>query len=198
MKNALVLAFVLAGCTQAHAAPALDTLQQLQGTYNGSWDFYTLDASGNAVKSYSANDTATTSKPQKKGDRVFVEVHDAMQMPGHDMTIDFHEGYFVKPDGSAGDRFFEMFGQTVVEKPIGDHAWAFQTPVAPQELDQLGLKGKTVVSAMHTTVKTASVNGTTETELVTRVTTVHWKAADGAIKSAQFVSMSGTHTRELK
>jgi hypothetical protein len=56
----------------------------------------------------------------------------------------------------------------------------------------------TVLSAMHTTVKTASVHGKTETELVTRVTTVHWKAADGAIKHAQFVSMSGTHARELR
>ena len=194
-----LLALLLAGCTHvAAASPATDSLQQLQGTYTGSWDFFAVDAAGNVTKTYSASDTATTAAPQKAADRVFVTVHDVMKLPGREMPVDFHEGYLLKKDGSAGDRFFEMYGQTVVEKPIGDRAWAYQQPVAPQELDQLGFKGLEVLAAMHSTVKTERVQGHTETQLVTRLTTVHWKTTDGAVKSIQFVSMSGTHTRETK
>jgi hypothetical protein len=188
---------VLLGCTSNAHAGALDSLHGLQGTYTGSWEFFALDAGGNAVKTYAATDTATTDKPQRTGDRMFVAVHDVMQLPGHAMNVDFNEGYLVKPDGSAGDRFFEIYGQTIIERPIGDRAWAYQTPAAPQELDQLGFRGMTVLSAVHTTVKTESVQGHTETQHVTRLTTVRYKTPDGAFKSVQFVSMSGTHTREI-
>ena len=158
------------------ATTAVTSAQQLVGTYTGSWDFFALDASGNVVKTFSARDTATAQAPKLAGDRAFVTVRDVMQMPGREMALDFTEGYFVKPDGSAGDRFFEMYDRTVVEQPIGDRAWAFQTPVT------------------HTTLKTESLADGVETQHVTRLTTVHWRDGEH-IRSVQFVSMSGTHTR---
>lgn len=176
---------------------AMETLLLLIGSYSGSWDFFGIDAQGAVVKKYSMTDTAQASDPKVQGARAFVTVRDQMQVQGREFAVEFHEGFFVKPDGSVGERYFEMYGQTVVEYPLGERAWSYQTPVRPQELEQMGFRRADVVSAVHTTVKTEVVNGRTETQMVTRLTTVQWKDSAAHVKALQFVSMSGVHTREL-
>ncbi len=172
---------------------AIVSLATLVGTYTGSWTFFRRAEDGSAVATYSMTDTATASNPQQVGDRVFVVVRDVMRMPDREMTLEFHEGFLMKADGSAGERFIEMFGQQMIERPVGDRAWAYQTPVSAQELDQLGLHGAS--AAVHTTVKVELVIGGIETQHVTRLTTAQLPLPDGSHTTAQFVSMTGVHTR---
>ncbi len=177
---------------------AMDALEAMTGTYMGSWDHFGLGPDGTVQKMYSTEDTATASDVHTEEDRAYVSVRDRMQLPGgREMTLEFQEGFLLEADGRPGARYFEMFGQRVIEQPLGDHAWAYQTRAAPQELEQMGFRPADVISATHTTVKNEVVCGSSEVQLVTRITTVHFRDEAGTPRARQFISMSGVHTREL-
>jgi hypothetical protein len=192
---AAALALMLVASTAIAAESALDTAQKITGKYLGQWTMYGV-AAGQIVEKAAWTDVLEAGKATESNGRAFVEVTNVMTfLDGKTLTVAFIEGYTANADGTAGDRFYEIQGKTTLFKRLTDNDWAYQTTPDPGELWFLGFNPKDVLSASHVTTKTTTYEGDLETDHVTRLTTIQWKDADGKIKSMQFVSMKGTHTR---
>lgn len=177
------------------AVTALEAATKITGEYQGEWAMYALKE-GKAIEFSKWKDKLTASNPTLLKDRAQVSVVDIMTFPdGSVRKSEFVEGYLANPDGSAGDRFYEIQGTTVPFKRLTKDDWAFHTTVSAWELPLMGFDPKTVLSSSHVTVKTTTYEGEMDTDHVTRTTTVQWKTAEGLVKNIQFVSMKGFHTR---
>jgi hypothetical protein len=198
MKSMRILGVVLSAlaATSSFAGEsAFDAAKKIAGKYNGAWTMYGL-ADGKVVEKASWTDVLTAANPTQRDGQAFVEVSDVMTYAdGTTRTSNFHEGYVTHPDGSAGERFYEINGKPFYFKKLTDNDWSFQGVPSEGELWFMGFNAKSVVSASHVTIKTTTYQGDIDTDHVTRVTTVQWKDSDGTLKSTQFVSMKGEHTR---
>jgi hypothetical protein len=199
MKTRLVFLGVLVSAiistTSFAGESALDAAKKIAGKYMGTWTMFGM-ADGKVVEKAGWTDVLTAANPTQGDGKAFVEVSDVMTFAdGTTRTSTFHEGYVTNPDGTAGDRFYEINGKPLYFKKLTDNDWAVQGSPDEGELWFMGFNAKAVVSASHVTMKTTTYEGDLDTDHVTRVTTVQWKDVDGKLKTDQFVSMKGEHTR---
>ena len=172
-------------------------VRDLEGTWTGVWATYGIDEKGEVVKRASWTDTLKSGGAEVKGDRAYVtwtseQVFDGAKGPTR--KTEGKEGFFLKKDGTVGDNFLEMFGQTTRVTKLSDTAWSYATTAAPQELTALGFpKGAT---GQHVVVKMVTKEQGVETHRITRVSTVIWTDKDGKERTTQFVSLQGHHKRE--
>ncbi|HEX4924785.1 MAG TPA: hypothetical protein VFV50_11895 [Bdellovibrionales bacterium] len=180
----------------AETPPALAEARKISGRYLGRWTVYGLER-GELVVKTKWSDTLTAGDARLEGGRAVVDVTTQMTfIDGSQRTLQFREGYFLLPDGSAGERFIENQGQVTLVKRLSPNDWALQTVPQPEELRFLGFDPSIVLSASHVTTKTTTYKGAVDTDHVARFTTVQWKnTATGAIETTQFLSMIGVHKR---
>ncbi|MBI3534224.1 MAG: hypothetical protein HY072_01880 [Deltaproteobacteria bacterium] len=177
---------------------ALEATKKIVGQYNGQWTLYGTSA-GKVVEKTTWTDVLTAENPIEKTGRSFVEITDVMTFhDGTTRTSKFIEGYFTNPDGSAGDRFYEINGKPVSFKKLSENDWTFHTTLDAGELWFLGFNPTNVLLATQVTTKSTTYDGKIDTDHITRVTTIQWKDTDGLVKSTQFVSMKGLHKRVVK
>jgi len=183
---------------------AIEQAKTIVGKYTGAWQLYGLDTyGGDTVLKATWDDEVEAKDPVQQGNRAFVTVSNRMNFSqwcappsGSSISLDFTEGFFVEEDGSAGERYFDMYGQTTVETQVSPGLFSFETAVSSQELTSLGFAdAKAVLSAKHLVVKSVTHAEGVETEWVTRVTTIEWKDPAGATQGKQFVSLKGFHKR---
>jgi hypothetical protein len=170
---------------------------QIAGHYIGESTAYRVDANGDVVVAYTFHEDITATNPELKDGRAFVHVTDVITGT---TPQSWTEGFLVNADGSVGSRYFLMDkpGSTdVIEVPIANGGATFQTEFYVGEENALGFGGKDIVYKKHTTVKNTITSGNVETDVISRVTTVSWKEADGTTQTKSFVSMNGYQSRTL-
>jgi hypothetical protein len=191
---ALSLLFVcLTLSPKAQTVP--NEVKEIAGTFTGAWTAYTLNANGEVVKQMAWTDVMKGENPVAEKDRAYITTTDEMTFEGGKIPpqkIPGKEGYLLNKDGSLGDYFIEVFGQTFLMKKLSKDAWVYTVAASPREFAALGDK---FLSATHVLVKIVSVEQGTETHHISRVTTVRWKDAEGKERSTQFVSLQGQHKR---
>lgn len=177
------------------AETALEATQRIAGKYTGEWTMFALE-NGAVVEKVKWTDALVAENPTQDSDGAHVDVTDIMKFSdGSSRVSKFQEGYYAKEDGSVGDRYYEIMGQRISFKKLTDNDWTFQNTPSSWELPSLGFDPKTVISASHVTTKTTTYDGNIDTDHVIRITTIQWRDANGAVRSEQFVSMKGYHTR---
>ncbi len=170
-------------------------VQAIVGSFTGSWTSYTVNDKGEVVKQMAWTDTIKAEKPTATADRAFVETTDEMTFEGGRIPpqkIVGKEGYLLNKDGSLGDYFIEIFGQTFSMKKLSSGVWAYSVAGNPREFPALGDK---FVSATHVLVKTTMMDQGVETHNISRITTLKWKDAEGKERLTQFVSLQGQHRK---
>jgi hypothetical protein len=219
VKTALSLLFILcltipAARAAEHQPQAIEAVQALAGTYTGHWDMYGLDKTGQVIKApiLSWDDVIIFEAPQVGIDpninqqRAFGAVTDVMTylVPAGIpvTTIHFTEGFKIQPDATAGEHYFTFknaAGQIVetIENQLAPNLWSYESPIDLKSFASIGINKTNIIFAKNLTVKSISIEGSTEMQTVSQTMTLVWKADDGSIKSKQFVSMSGTHRRTL-
>ena len=172
-------------------------VRAMEGTWAGVWATYGIDGKGEVVKRASWTDTLKAGGAEVKDGRAYVtwvseQTFDGAKGPAR--KTEGKEGFFLKKDGTVGDNFLEMFGQTTRVTKLGDTTWSYATTAAPQELTALGFpKGAT---GQHVVVKVVTKEKGVETHRITRVSTVTWTDKDGQERTLQYVSLQGHHKRE--
>lgn len=194
---AFILSLILSGNAAAQNTvqkiPA--EVQAIAGTFTGAWTSYTINDKGEVVKQTAWTDTIKAEKPTATADRAYVETTDEMTFEGGKIPpqkVVGKEGYFISKDGSLGDYFIEIFGQTISMKKLSDGVWAYSVPANPREFAALGDK---FISANHVLVKTTTMDQGVETHNISRITTLKWKDAEGKERLTQFVSLQGQHRK---
>jgi hypothetical protein len=191
--NAILVGFAFVAHAQASAT--FEAAKKIAGKYTGTWTMYGIE-NGKVARKAAWTDVLTAGNPTEEKDRAFVQVSDVMTFTdGTTRTSNFIEGYISNADGSVGDRFYDLGGTTTHFKQLTQNDWSYQATPADGELWFLGFDPKTVVSASHVAIKTTTFDGSLDTDHVTRMTTIQWKDATGALKSTQFVSLQGEHRR---
>ncbi|MFC1573114.1 hypothetical protein ACFL6M_05890 [Candidatus Eisenbacteria bacterium] len=198
-----ILLFLVAsfGSAKLSAAQSGDNavptqVQDLVGTYVGTWSSFGIDETGRAVKRFAWADTMIAGDPVISGERAFVTTSDRMTFEGGvapPMTIPGTEGFFLNEDGSLGDRFFEMYGQTYRMQKLGENSWAYTMPASPHELTWLGFPAD--VQGAHVLLKVVTHEGGIETHRVSRVSTLSWTDADAGEQCVQYTSLQGYHRK---
>jgi len=173
-----------------------DEVKALAGVYHGTWKMYGLNEKGEIVAKMAWTDIMEAGSPATKDGRAFVTTIDAMTFEGGipPQKVEGKEGYFLNPDGSLGDYFFESMGQTVRLKKLNDQASVYFLPANPMEAAMLGLANGAL--AKHVVVKVIVAEDGVETHLISRVTTATWKDGEGKEHSRQFISLQGVHKRQ--
>jgi hypothetical protein len=202
--GAAVLVALPSGCarrTSAAAATANTAIvtpdadvNALLGTYVGSWSTFAIDASGQVTSEMAWTDTITAVGPVDEPDRRYVNTTDVMIFSGGRIPpqrVAGKEGYLRNADGTLGGYFVEVMGQTTRMQRVAPDIWTSVTDAAPRELAALGVGA----TGRHVLVKVVSTEQGGETHRISRLTTVHWTAADGTPRAAQFVSLQGVHRR---
>jgi hypothetical protein len=190
----LVVCFALT--SNAQTVP--NEVKEIAGTFTGAWTAFTLNAGGEVVKQRAWTDAMKAENPIAEKDRAYVSTIDEMTFEGGRIPpqkIPGKEGYLLNKDGSLGEYFMEIFGQTITMKKLSKDTWVYTTAAAPREFMMLGDK---FLSATHVLVKTVTFEQGIETHNISRVTTVLWKDAAGKDRSTQFVSLQGQHKRAAK
>jgi hypothetical protein len=199
LNFALVLSlFVVCFAAVSKAQTVPNEVKEIAGTFTGAWTTFTLNASGEVVKQMAWTDAMKAENPVAEKDRAYVTTLDEMTFEGGRIPpqkIPGKEGYLLNKDGSLGEYFMEIFGQTILMKKLSKDTWVYTTAAAPREFAALGDK---FLSATHVLVKTVTFEQGTETHNISRVTTVLWKDAAGKERSTQFVSLQGQHKRAAK
>lgn len=170
-------------------------VQAIAGSFTGAWTSYGINDKGEVVKQMAWTDVIKADKPTASADRAYVETVDEMTFEGGRIPpqkIVGKEGYLLNKDGSLGDYFIEIFGQTIPMKKLSSDTWAYSVVANPQEFRMLGDK---FVSATHVLVKTTVVDQGIETHNISRITTLKWKDAEGKERLTQFVSLQGQHRK---
>ncbi len=170
-------------------------VQAIAGTFTGSWTSYTLNDKGEVVKQAAWTDTIKAEKPNALADRAYVETVDEMIFEGGRIPpqkVPGKEGYMLNKDGSLGDYYIEIFGQTIPMKRLSKEVWAYSTPATAREFSMLGER---FISGIHALVKTTTIEQGVETHSITRITTARWKDAEGKERLTQFVSLQGQHKK---
>jgi hypothetical protein len=171
-------------------------VRALEGTFTGAWTMYGIDDKGAVVKKMTWTDTMKATGTEVKDGRAFVTTVNEMTFEGAKgpVKIEGKEGYYLNKDGALGDYFIETFGRATRVTKLADTVWTYADAATEQELTRLGFpKGST---GQHVVVKVVTKEQGTEMHLITRVTTVNWKSADGKAQILQFSSLQGHHTRK--
>ena len=187
----LIACFALAA--NAQVVPA--EVKEIVGTFTGSWTAYTLNAKGEVVKQMAWTDIIKAENPVVDKDRAYVSTLDEMTFEGGKIPVQKipgKEGYLINKDGSLGEYFMEMFGQTILMKKLSKDTWAYTVPATARDFGALGDK---FVSGTHVLVKTTTFEQGIETHNISRITTVLWKDAEGKERATQFVSLQGQHRK---
>jgi len=170
-------------------------VQAIVGNFTGSWTSYTINEKGEVVKQASWTDVIKAEKPTLGADRAYVETIDEMTFEGGRIPpqkMVGKEGYLLNKDGSVGEYFIEMFGQTITMKKLSNDTFAYSILGNKREFTALGDK---FVSATHVLVKTTTMDQGVETHNISRITTLKWKDAEGKERLTQFVSLQGQHRK---
>lgn len=203
MKNTIKLfsviflsfVFTAASATDSFAQKVPAEVQAIVGSFTGSWTSYTVNEKGEVVKQAAWTDVIKAEKPTMEANRAFAETTDEMTFEGGRIPpqkIVGKEGYLLNKDGSLGDYFVEMFGQTIPMKRLSENTWAYSVPGNKREFQALGDK---FISATHVLVKTTIMDQGVETHSISRITTLKWKDAEGKERLTQFVSLQGQHRK---
>jgi hypothetical protein len=169
----------------------------LAGAYTGSWTIFGIDEKGDAVKRMAWTDTMKAEKPEVKGDTAFVSTTDEMTFEGGKIPpfkVQGKEGYYLNKDGSPGDYFMEINGQTNRMVKVGDNVWSYTAKASAQELTQVGFPKD--ASGQHVLVKVVTREQGIETHRISRLTIVSWKDKEGKERWLQYVSLQGYHKRQ--
>jgi hypothetical protein len=183
-------------CAQSRPLAVPKEVQNVTGTYSGSWILYTLDANAQVIKQYAWVDTMKADKPVVEKGRAFVTTSDQMFFEGGKippMKVAGKEGYLINTDNSLGDYFIETYGQTYKMQKLAENVFVYSLPVPARELSTLGVHG--VISAQHTLIKVVTFEQGIETHNISRLTTVLWKDAAGKEQTTQFISLKGRHQK---
>lgn len=199
---ALSLALV-AGCSSSSktdgssttdaSVPEKDPLEAIAGTYTGEWTLFGVDADGATRTVSHWTDVVTTADPVLQADRTYLSCTDTMTFDGmtQPIVVTWTEGFMLEPDGSVGPRYFEQRGQIVVENQIAPGIFSYAQTATSQELAQLGFTNST--EGGHVTVKVVTTDEGIDTERITRISTVKWTDAAGAVQTTQMTTMQGWH-----
>jgi hypothetical protein len=191
----LSLVFIAASAADSFAQKIPAEVQAIAGSFTGTWTSFTINDKGEVVKQAAWTDVIKAEKPTADANRAFVETTDEMTFEGGRIPpqkIVGKEGYLLNKDGSLGDYFIEIFGQTIPMKKLAPNTWAYSVPANPREFQVLGER---FVSATHVLVKTTVVDQGVETHNISRITTLTWKDAEGKERLTQFVSLQGQHRK---
>lgn len=191
----LLAALMLFGSVNSSAQKIPAEVQAIVGSFTGSWTTYAVNDKGEVVKQMAWTDTIKAEKPTVTADRAFVETIDEMTFEGGRIPpqkIVGKEGYFLNKDGSLGEYFIEIFGQTIPMKKLSSGVWAYSVPGNAREFPALGER---FISATHVLVKTTLMDQGVETHNISRITTLKWKDAEGKERLTQFVSLQGQHRK---
>lgn len=172
-------------------------VNDLVGTYTGSWISYGLDANGQVVKQAAWTDKVKAENPAVEKNRAFVTTTDEMVFEGGripPMKVAGREGYTLNSNGRLGEYFIETYGQTYRMQRLGDNVFAYTVQATAQELVRLGVRN--AIWGQHVLVKVMTFEQGVETHNITRLTTVRWKEASGKERTTQFVSLQGQHQRQ--
>ncbi|MDQ3180359.1 MAG: hypothetical protein M3Q33_07550 [Acidobacteriota bacterium] len=191
----LSLCFAANSLAQTTARKIPAEVQAIAGNFTGAWTSYTLNDKGEIVKQAAWTDTIKAEKPTAMADRAFVETMDEMIFEGGRIPpqkIPGKEGYMLNKDGSLGDYYIEVFGQTIPMKKLSKDVWAYSVPANTREFTMLGDK---FISGIHALVKMTTIEQGVETHSITRITTARWKDAEGKEHLTQYVSLQGQHKK---
>lgn len=199
IKFTLVLSLlVVCFALSAKAQTVPSEVKEIAGTFTGAWTAFTLNGNGEVVKQMAWTDVIKAENPIVEKDRAYVTTIDEMTFEGGRIPpqkIPGKEGYLLNKDGSLGEYFMEIFGQTITMKKLSKDTWIYTVPASAREFAAMGDK---FLSATHVLVKTATFEQGIETHHISRVTTVRWKDAEGKERATQFVSLQGQHKRSTK
>ena len=191
----LILASTISIFSESQEIPT--EVEDLLGTYLGSWIMYGIDSKGEIVEKMKWTDTIEAKNPEIKDGRAFVTTVDKMKFEGGipPQEINGTEGYFLNEDGSLGDYYFESFGQVYKMVKLDKETWVYSMPAIPGRLSFLGFNN--VISGRHVVVKEVTNEDGTEFHRISRVTTVNWKDQGGKSRWKQFISLQGYHKRKI-
>jgi hypothetical protein len=191
----LCFALIVSSSAQDSARQVPKEVNDIAGTFAGSWTMFGIDAQGQITKKAAWTDTVKAENPISSPDRAYVTTTTEMIFEGRPtpMKIDGKEGYFINKDGSKSDYFIETFGQVIRLQSLAKDVWVYTTPANPRELAPLGFTN--VSSAQHVVVKVITHEDGVETHRISRVTTVNWKDQQGKDRWIQYVSLQGLHKR---
>jgi hypothetical protein len=192
---ALFLCFAANSLAQNTAQKIPAEVQAIAGNFTGTWTSYTLNDKGEVVKQAAWTDTIKAEKPSALADRAYVETIDEMTFEGGRIPpqkVVGKEGYMLNKDGSLGDYYIEIFGQTIPMKKLSENVQAYSVPANAREFTMLGDK---FISGIHALVKTTTIEQGVETHSITRITTARWKDAECKERLTQFVSLQGQHKK---
>lgn len=190
----LIIFLICASILTAQEVP--EEVKAMAGTYTGSWSIFGLDQEGTIVKKMSWTDVIVAQNPVIQDGQAYVSTIDNMVFEGNipPQKIVGKEGYFLNEDGTLGDYFMEMAGQTLKMTMIDKDVWTYTSPVNPYEYSMLGFTN--VIYAKHVMVKVITREDEGETHRISRVTTVHWTGKDNKEHWIQFISLQGFHRRQ--
>lgn len=172
-------------------------VQAIVGDYVGAWTSYGLNNQGEIVQQAMWTDSLKAENPVVANNRAYVTTSDALIFAGGKIpptSVSGKEGYSLNPNGSLGDYFIEVYGQTYIMSKIGENVWSYVTPASAREFPALGKEG--FISAQHVLIKVITFEQGIETHNISRLTTLRWKDIDGKERTTQFVSLQGRHQRQ--
>ncbi len=177
---------------------ALDFVtERLEGTFQGEWQLYGLDASDQPKASYGWTDVIVGSNARIEDDRAFVDIVDEMDGGRWQQTVEFIEGVYIAEDGGVGDYFFEIDGIVTIATETETDVWTYQTELADYDLDLMeNVDTDNLVDGYKSTVKLVSWVDGWERHDVTGTTHVEYVSSEGdGTTEVDFVSLEGYHQR---
>ncbi len=192
----LAIPIVMAFFSVAMAEQVPAEVKALAGVYEGTWSMFGMNEKGEIVPKINWTDIMEAKNPACQDGRAYVATVDTMTFEGGipPQKMEGKEGYFLNPDGSLGDYFFESYGQVQHMVKLDDRVWVYTAPSSPMELQMLGFPA--AAAAKHVVVKVVAMEDGVETHRISRVTTVTWKDKEGRDCSRQFLSLQGVHKRK--
>jgi len=191
----LVLAFLVILGGPAIAETSLEATQRIAGTYHGEWVMYKYK-DAQSVELTRWTDELVAKNPMINGNRAEISIENKMVFRDGSVRVsNFVEGYLTNHDGSAGNRFYEINSQLIIYVKLSPNDWTFYSSISEGELWALGFDPVTVKSSSHVTTRSVTFQNGKDTDYITRVSTVQW-IESGVLKTAQFVSLEGKHSRQ--